>query len=76
MEGIYSGIIGANDSMHSGFIGIAPQVTFGAYRAMNCEGMGDGDVVLKALQRAKDDKMDIINLSLVININSFFFPFA
>ncbi|CAG8591930.1 10470_t:CDS:10 [Funneliformis mosseae] len=57
-------IIGANDSMHSGFIGIAPQITFGAYRTMDCEGKGEGDVVMKALQRAKDDGMNIINLSM------------
>ncbi|PKC06327.1 subtilisin-like protein [Rhizophagus irregularis] len=59
-----AGIIGANDSMHSGFIGIAPQITFGAYRVMNCNGQGEGDVIMTALQRAKDDGMNIINLSL------------
>ncbi|CAG8635882.1 13819_t:CDS:10 [Funneliformis caledonium] len=59
-----AGIIGANDSMHSGFIGIAPQITFGAYRTMDCEGKGEGDVVMTALQRAKDDGMNIINLSM------------
>ncbi|CAI2174511.1 512_t:CDS:10 [Funneliformis geosporum] len=59
-----AGIIGANDSMHSGFLGIAPQITFGAYRVMDCEGQGEGDVVMTALQRAKDDGMNIINLSL------------
>ena len=59
--------------MHSGFVGIAPQVTFGAYRAMDCHGIGDGDVVMSALQRAKDDGMNIINLSLVMCIEPFFF---
>lgn len=68
----FSGIIGANDSMHSGFIGIAPQITFGAYRVMNCNGQGEGDVIMTALQRAKDDGMNIINLSMV-NFIIFFF---
>ncbi|GES95980.1 S8 family serine peptidase [Rhizophagus clarus] len=57
-------IVGANDSMHSGFIGIAPRITFGAYRVMNCNGKGDGDVIMTSLQKTKDDGMNIINLSL------------
>lgn len=69
----FSGIIGANDSMHSGFIGIAPRITFGAYRVMNCNGKGEGDVIMTALQRAKDDGMNIINLSLVIKYFIIFF---
>ncbi|GBB84961.1 hypothetical protein RclHR1_11550003 [Rhizophagus clarus] len=62
--GIHVIIVGANDSMHSGFIGIAPRITFGAYRVMNCNGKGDGDVIMTSLQKTKDDGMNIINLSL------------
>lgn len=56
-----TGIIGAQDDQ---FTGIAPQVTFGAYRIFGCEGSSTDDVIMKAMEMAYADGMDIINLSL------------
>ncbi|KAI8088202.1 peptidase S8/S53 domain-containing protein [Thamnidium elegans] len=56
-----TGIIGAQDDQ---FTGIAPQVTFGAYRIFGCEGSSTDDVIMKAMEMAYTDGMDIINLSL------------
>jgi hypothetical protein len=39
---------------------------------LDCQGKGEGDVVMSALQGAKDDGMDIINLSLVMCMEPFF----
>ncbi|KAI7893941.1 peptidase S8/S53 domain-containing protein, partial [Mucor mucedo] len=58
-----TGIIGAKDDA-SKFTGIAPQVTFGAYRIFGCEGSSTDDVIMKAMEKAYMDGMDIINLSL------------
>ncbi|KAG1117479.1 hypothetical protein G6F42_013427 [Rhizopus arrhizus] len=58
-----TGIIGARDTtLH--FTGIAPDVTFGAYRIFGCSGSSSDDVIMKAMEKAYLDGMDIINLSL------------
>ncbi|KAI8345639.1 peptidase S8/S53 domain-containing protein [Mortierella sp. GBAus27b] len=46
------------------FVGVAPDVTFGAYRIFSCVGTGRSDIIMKGMERAFDDGMDIINLSL------------
>ncbi|KAG0049745.1 hypothetical protein BGZ83_005428 [Gryganskiella cystojenkinii] len=56
-----AGIIAANDTR---FLGVAPQVTLGAYRVFSCKGKTANDVVIKALLRAVKDGMQVINLSL------------
>ncbi|KAF9316924.1 hypothetical protein BG003_001412 [Podila horticola] len=56
-----AGIIAANDTS---FIGVAPQATLGAYRIFNCKGATGNDVLVKAMIRAVDDGMDVINMSL------------
>lgn len=56
-----AGIIGANDES---FKGVAPEVTFGAYRVFNCDGLTTNDAVIAAMERALLDGMDIVNLSL------------
>ncbi|KAF9165388.1 hypothetical protein DFQ26_000194 [Actinomortierella ambigua] len=62
-----AGIIGA-DAMNVGapnpFVGVAPQVTFGAYRIFGCEGGASNDVIMNAMELAHNDGMDIINMSL------------
>ncbi|MFT3888713.1 MAG: S8 family serine peptidase [Arachnia sp.] len=55
-----AGIVGANGTIK----GVAPQVTFGAYRVFGCDGSTDTDIILAALERAKRDGMDVINMSL------------
>lgn len=56
-----AGIVGANGG---GIKGVAPNVTFGAYRVFGCEGSADSDVIIAAMERAYADGMDIVNMSL------------
>ncbi|KAG0031184.1 hypothetical protein BGZ82_007090 [Podila clonocystis] len=56
-----AGIVAANDTS---FIGVAPQATLGAYRVFDCKGATGNDVIIKAMMRAVDDGMDVINMSL------------
>ncbi|GJJ78409.1 hypothetical protein EMPS_10768 [Entomortierella parvispora] len=46
------------------FIGVAPEVTYGAYRIFGCNGSSGEDVILAAMELAFNDGMDIINMSL------------
>jgi minor extracellular serine protease Vpr len=55
-----SGIVGANGTIK----GVAPNVKFGAYRVFGCSGSTGDDVVMAALERAFDDGMDVVNMSL------------
>lgn len=56
-----SGIVGANGA---GIRGVAPGVTFGAYRVFGCGGSSSADVIVEAMERAFADGMQIINQSL------------
>jgi minor extracellular serine protease Vpr len=55
-----SGIIGANGVVK----GVAPGVTFGAYRVFGCAGSAGTDVIVKAMETAAADGMRVINMSL------------
>ncbi len=55
-----SGIVGANGSV----VGVAPGVTFGAYRVFGCEGSVNDDVMLAAMERILHDDMDVLNMSI------------
>ncbi|WP_081913685.1 S8 family serine peptidase [Glycomyces sp. NRRL B-16210] len=55
-----AGIVGASGEV----TGVAPDVTFGAYKVFGCEGSTSAEVILQALEAALDDGMDIVNLSL------------
>ncbi|KAF9182448.1 hypothetical protein BGZ50_004914 [Haplosporangium sp. Z 11] len=66
-----AGIIGANAKNIKGplkppqpFVGVAPEVTLGAYRVYGCDGSAADDVILAAMERAFNDGMDILNMSL------------
>lgn len=55
-----AGIIGA-----SGFVtGVAPEVSIGAYRVFGCAGSTTADVMIAAMERALDDGMDVVNMSI------------
>ena len=56
-----AGIVGANGG---GIKGVAPAVSFGAYRVFGCVGTSSSDIILEALERAHADGMDIVNQSL------------
>ncbi len=55
-----SGIIGAN----GGITGVAPKVTFHAYRVFGCDGATTSDIMLEAMERALDDGADVLNMSI------------
>lgn len=55
-----AGIIGASGTV----TGVAPEVTFGAYRVFGCEGSTTDDVMLAAMERAYKDKMQVLNMSI------------
>ena len=60
-----AGIIGANgDPDDGGALGVAPGVTFGAYRVFGCDGSTSADIMLAAMERALDDGMDVLNMSI------------
>ncbi|OXG36623.1 peptidase [Cryptococcus neoformans Ze90-1] len=58
-----SGIIGANQNIY-GAVGVAPEASLYVYRVFGCNGAASDDIVLAAMQKAYDDDMDVINLSL------------
>ncbi len=55
-----AGIIGANGVIK----GVAPDVMFGAYRVFGCEGSTTADIMLMAMERALDDGMQVLNMSI------------
>jgi minor extracellular serine protease Vpr len=55
-----AGIVGAN----GGVVGVAPDVTFGAYRVFGCEGNTDSDVMIAAMERILEDGADVVNISI------------
>ncbi len=55
-----SGIVGANGEV----VGVAPEVTFHAYRVFGCEGSTTADIMLSAMERALADGSDILNMSI------------
>jgi subtilisin family serine protease len=58
-----SGIVGANDGA-TGLKGVAPGVTFGAYRVFGCDGNTTSDVMLAAMDRILADGADVLNMSI------------
>jgi subtilisin family serine protease len=55
-----SGIVGAEGDV----TGVAPGVTFGAYRVFGCAGSTTDEVMIEAMERAYADDMDILNMSI------------
>ncbi|MBM4761538.1 S8 family serine peptidase [Bacillus sp. B15-48] len=60
-----AGVIAANGRM----LGVAPDAEIIAYRALGPGGMGTTEQVLAAIDKAIEDKVDILNLSLGNEIN-------
>jgi minor extracellular serine protease Vpr len=58
-----AGIVGANDATN-GLKGVAPDVTFGAYRVFGCEGSTTADIMIAAMERALKDGMHVLNMSI------------
>lgn len=58
-----AGIIGANDPTN-GLKGVAPDVVFGSYRVFGCEGSTTSDIMLMAMEKAYQDGMQVLNMSI------------
>ncbi|KAG0238235.1 hypothetical protein BGW42_006515 [Actinomortierella wolfii] len=56
-----AGTIGANDST---VLGVAPGAILGAYRVFGCNGTTTNDIIIAAMEKAVNDGMDVINMSL------------
>ncbi|GLI59930.1 hypothetical protein VaNZ11_001977 [Volvox africanus] len=62
-----AGIIAGNySSPNFRYVGVAPGVALGVYKVFGCNGSTTSDIILTALERATEDKMQIINLSVGI----------
>ena len=59
-----AGITGAKAANQGGVTGVAPAVTLGAYRVFGCTGSSSADVINAGLERAYNDGMQVVNLSL------------
>jgi minor extracellular serine protease Vpr len=60
-----AGIVGADGTVNGTEItGVAPGVTFGAYRVFGCEGSTTADIMLAAMDQALADDMDVLNMSI------------
>jgi minor extracellular serine protease Vpr len=59
-----AGIVGASAVSSTGVTGVAPGVTFGAYRVFGCAGSTTADILIAAMERALEDDMHILNMSL------------
>lgn len=55
-----SGIVGANGTVK----GVAPGVTFGAYRVFGCAGSTSADIMVAAMERILEDGADVLNMSI------------
>lgn len=55
-----AGIVGAD----GGVQGVAPDVQFGSYRVFGCDGSSSSDIIMAAMDMARADGMDIVNMSL------------
>ncbi len=55
-----AGIVGANGVV----TGVAPDVTFGAYRVFGCEGSTWSDIMIEAMEMIHHDQMDVLNMSI------------
>ena len=55
-----AGIVGANGEV----VGVAPEVTFGAYRVFGCDGSTMADIMIAAMEMALADDMDVLNMSI------------
>ena len=55
-----AGIVGARGAVK----GVAPNVSFGAYRVFGCSGSTTADIMIAAMERALADGMDVLNMSI------------
>lgn len=59
-----AGIVGASAGSPGGVTGVAPGVTYGAYRVFGCAGSTTADIMVAAMERALADGMQVLNMSI------------
>jgi minor extracellular serine protease Vpr len=59
-----AGIVGAEAAGDGGVTGVAPGVTFGAYKVFGCVGSTTADIMIAAMEMALADNMDVLNMSI------------
>jgi minor extracellular serine protease Vpr len=59
-----AGIVGAKAAVPGGVTGVAPGVTFHAYRVFGCEGSTSSDIMIAAMERLLADGADVLNMSI------------
>jgi minor extracellular serine protease Vpr len=59
-----AGIIGARAANADGVTGVAPDVSFLAYRVFGCVGSTDNDNIVAALEQAYKDGAQVVNMSI------------
>ncbi|HET8539466.1 MAG TPA: S8 family serine peptidase [Anaeromyxobacter sp.] len=59
-----AGIVGARASAPGGVTGVAPEVTFAAYRVFGCAGSTTSDIMIAAMEMALADGADVLNMSI------------
>jgi subtilisin family serine protease len=59
-----AGIVGARPAGPNGALGVAPGVTFSAYRVFGCEGSTTADIMLAAMERTFQDGNRVLNMSI------------
>ena len=55
-----AGIVGANGAVR----GVAPGVTYGAYRVFGCQGSTSADIMVAAMERLYNDGAQVLNMSI------------
>jgi len=55
-----AGIVGANGAVR----GVAPGVTYGAYRVFGCQGSTSSDIMVAAMERLYNDGAQVLNMSI------------
>jgi hypothetical protein len=59
-----AGIIGARAASDSGVTGVAPGVTFFAYKVFGPDGPTSADIMIAAMEAAYEDRADVVNMSI------------
>jgi minor extracellular serine protease Vpr len=68
-----AGIVGADGRSDPAHLvtGVAPGATLYAYRVFGCNGSTDSDIMAAAMERAADDNVDVLNMSIGSALNNF-----
>jgi subtilisin family serine protease len=59
-----AGIIGARAASATGVTGVAPGATLGAYRVFGCTGSTSDEIMIRAMELALADGMQVLNMSI------------